>query len=93
MQESFYTIGPNRLVQECKNHTCARVGPVLHKSEQSYRAALDYPINMKDVLFACMKSNDKGMDELPRLVVINRVFNVHDFSDNDKYNPIDSPCW
>lgn len=48
---------------------------------------------MKGVLFACMKLNDKGMDELPRLVVINRVFNVHDFSDNDKFNPIDSPCW
>lgn len=48
---------------------------------------------MKGVLFACMKLNDKGMDELPRLVVINRVFKVHDFSDNDKFNPIDSPCW
>nr|CCA19884.1 AlNc14C81G5294 [Albugo laibachii Nc14] len=51
-------------------------------SDKIIQAAVEHPITMHGMLFACMDSNDSVLDELAHILMINRVFAANNLNED-----------
>ena len=82
-KNALHSLRPDKLVQaDACIHYVRKLVQFCTNPDKIIRAALDHPITMNGVLLACMESNDKALDEVAHLLMINRVFATHNLGED-----------
>ena len=82
-KNALHSLRPDKLVQadSCIPHV-RKLIQFCTNPDKIIRAALDHPITMNVVLLACMESNNKALDEVAHLLMINRVLATHNLGED-----------
>ena len=82
-KKSSQSLRPDKLAQ-ADSHIAhmRRLVQFSANPDKIIRAALDYPITMNGGLLACMEANDRALDEVAHLLLINRVFATYNLGED-----------